>query len=126
MDLAIFTGRVTEEDLKRAHPEEYERLVQTGGLSVVAAELKTVSPDALEVVSEYAPDALPQLAYAVMQLPTLFLGTLFEHVHRYPFQPLFRNSVCHAVLASLWIQTWSCLSTSMVRVGAMPADVSSL
>jgi glycosyltransferase involved in cell wall biosynthesis len=29
--------------------------------SVVAAELKTVSPDALEVVSEYAPDALPKL-----------------------------------------------------------------
>jgi cytochrome b subunit of formate dehydrogenase len=32
MDLVIFTGRVTEEELKHRHPEEYRKLVETGGL----------------------------------------------------------------------------------------------
>jgi cytochrome b subunit of formate dehydrogenase len=32
MDLVIFTGRETEEDLKQKHPEEYQRLLETGGL----------------------------------------------------------------------------------------------
>ena len=38
MDITIFTGRLTEEELKRIHPEEYERLVKTGGLEAIAAE----------------------------------------------------------------------------------------
>jgi hypothetical protein len=38
MDLTIFTGRLSEEELKHMHPEEYERLVQTGGLKALAAE----------------------------------------------------------------------------------------
>jgi cytochrome b subunit of formate dehydrogenase len=38
MDLTIFTGRLTEEELKRLHPEEYERLVKSGGLQAIAAE----------------------------------------------------------------------------------------
>jgi cytochrome b subunit of formate dehydrogenase len=32
MDLVIFTGRQTEEELKRRHPDEYQRLVETGEL----------------------------------------------------------------------------------------------
>jgi cytochrome b subunit of formate dehydrogenase len=38
MDITIFTGRLSEEDLKRMHPEEYERLVNSGGLKAIAAE----------------------------------------------------------------------------------------
>ena len=38
MDLTIFTGRLSEEELKSMHPEEYERLVATGGLKAIAAE----------------------------------------------------------------------------------------
>jgi hypothetical protein len=38
MDLTIFTGRLSEEELKRLHPEEYERLVKSGGLQAIAAE----------------------------------------------------------------------------------------
>jgi cytochrome b subunit of formate dehydrogenase len=38
MDLTIFTGRLSEEDLKRTHPEEYERLVNSGELEAIAAE----------------------------------------------------------------------------------------
>jgi cytochrome b subunit of formate dehydrogenase len=38
MDLTIFTGRLSEEELKRMHPEEYERLVASGGLNAIAAE----------------------------------------------------------------------------------------
>jgi len=38
MDLTIFTGRLTEEEMKHLHPEEYERLVQTGGLKTLAAD----------------------------------------------------------------------------------------
>ena len=32
MDLVIFNGRMSEEELKRRHPKEYERLVETGEL----------------------------------------------------------------------------------------------
>ncbi len=32
MDLVIFTGRISEEELKERHPEEYRQLVATGGL----------------------------------------------------------------------------------------------
>jgi len=32
MDMVIFTGRQTEEELKHKHPEEYKRLVANGGL----------------------------------------------------------------------------------------------
>jgi cytochrome b subunit of formate dehydrogenase len=32
MDLVIFTGRLTEEELKEKHPAEYQRLVETGRL----------------------------------------------------------------------------------------------
>ena len=38
MDLTIFTGRLTEEELMHTHPAEYERLVQTGALNALAAE----------------------------------------------------------------------------------------
>ena len=38
MDLTIFTGRLSEEELKRVHPEEYDRLVKGGGLQAIAAE----------------------------------------------------------------------------------------
>ena len=38
MDLTIFTGRLTEEELKEKHPEEYERLVGKGQLSQYKAE----------------------------------------------------------------------------------------
>jgi cytochrome b subunit of formate dehydrogenase len=38
MDLTIFTGRLTEEELQRLHPEEYERLAASGGLKAIAAE----------------------------------------------------------------------------------------
>jgi cytochrome b subunit of formate dehydrogenase len=38
MDLTIFTGRLSEEELKRMHPEEYDRLAETGGLKAIAAE----------------------------------------------------------------------------------------
>jgi hypothetical protein len=38
MDLTIFTGRLSEEELKRMHPEEYDRLVKNGGLQAIAAE----------------------------------------------------------------------------------------
>ena len=38
MDLTIFTGRLSEEELKHLHPEEYQRLVGSGGLNAIAAE----------------------------------------------------------------------------------------
>jgi cytochrome b subunit of formate dehydrogenase len=38
MDLTIFTGRLSEEDLKNMHPVEYERLEKSGGLEAIAAE----------------------------------------------------------------------------------------
>jgi len=38
MDLTIFTGRLSEEELKRMHPEEYRRLAASGGLNTVAAD----------------------------------------------------------------------------------------
>jgi len=38
MDLTIFTGRLSEEELKRLHPVEYDRLVKSGGLPSIAAE----------------------------------------------------------------------------------------
>ncbi len=37
MDLVIFTGRQTENELKERHPEEYQRLVQEGRLGRLAA-----------------------------------------------------------------------------------------
>jgi len=38
MDLTIFTGRLSEEELKRMHPEEYERLAGSGGLTAIESE----------------------------------------------------------------------------------------
>jgi cytochrome b subunit of formate dehydrogenase len=38
MDLTIFTGRLSEEELKHMHPEEYERLANSGELKAIAAE----------------------------------------------------------------------------------------
>jgi cytochrome b subunit of formate dehydrogenase len=38
MDLVIFTGRQTEEELKRRHPEEYRKLVETGELEKLRVE----------------------------------------------------------------------------------------
>jgi hypothetical protein len=37
MDPVIFTGRVSEDDLRHEHPDEYERLRQEGGLARIAA-----------------------------------------------------------------------------------------
>lgn len=38
MDLVIFNGRQSEEELKRRHPEEYKRLVETGELEKLRME----------------------------------------------------------------------------------------
>lgn len=38
MDLVIFTGRLTEEELKEKHPEEYRRLVERGELEKLRVE----------------------------------------------------------------------------------------
>lgn len=38
MDLTIFTGRLSEEELQRMHPEEYARLVNSGGLQAIATD----------------------------------------------------------------------------------------
>jgi cytochrome b subunit of formate dehydrogenase len=38
MDLVIFTGRLTEEQLKTMHPEEYDRLVNHGELDAIATQ----------------------------------------------------------------------------------------
>lgn len=35
MDLTIFTGRLSEEEMKHTHPEEYDRLVESGGLKAL-------------------------------------------------------------------------------------------
>ncbi len=40
MDLTIFTGRLTEEELKEKHPEEYQRLLASGELD----KYRTVPP----------------------------------------------------------------------------------
>ncbi|MGD1070830.1 MAG: hypothetical protein ABSB15_11875 [Bryobacteraceae bacterium] len=37
LDLTIFTGRVGEDEMKRLHPEEYDRLAASGELSAIAA-----------------------------------------------------------------------------------------
>jgi cytochrome b subunit of formate dehydrogenase len=38
MDLVIFTGRMTEEELKEKHPEEYRQLVENGQLEKLRVE----------------------------------------------------------------------------------------
>jgi cytochrome b subunit of formate dehydrogenase len=38
MDLVIFNGRLTEEELQHKHPEEYKRLVETGELEKLRVE----------------------------------------------------------------------------------------
>jgi hypothetical protein len=38
MDLVIFTGRVSDEELRTERPDEYERLVQEGRLAALRAE----------------------------------------------------------------------------------------
>ena len=38
MDLVIFNGRMSEEELKHRHPKEYERLVETGELEKLRVE----------------------------------------------------------------------------------------
>lgn len=38
MDLTIFTGRLDDEEFKRLHPEEYQRLTASGGLDALAAD----------------------------------------------------------------------------------------
>jgi hypothetical protein len=42
-------------------------------------------------------DALPKLAYGIVELPPLVGCALFQHI--------YGNTFCHAVLASFWIQT---------------------
>src|ERR1700760_248531 len=54
-------------------------------------------------------DRLLQFGHGVMELAALIRSA--------PFQFVYRNSAIHAVLASFWIQAWSCFRTSMVRVG---------
>jgi hypothetical protein len=41
VDAVIFTGSMPEEELKEQRPEEYERLVRTGGLE----SLRVPAPD---------------------------------------------------------------------------------
>lgn len=48
MDLVIFTGRETEEEFKRKHPAEYERLLMEGNLQSQRAE---APPDWLKNIS---------------------------------------------------------------------------
>ena len=38
MDLVIFTGRVSEDELREERPLEYERLIEAGGLSAIATD----------------------------------------------------------------------------------------
>jgi len=38
LDLVIFTGRVSEEDLREEHPQEYERLLREGGLAAIETD----------------------------------------------------------------------------------------
>src|SRR6476646_5844912 len=57
-------------------------------------------------------DALSQLLNGVMQLAALIGGPFFQYI--------YGNSLGHAVLASFWIQVWSCFNTLRVRVGASP------
>jgi cytochrome b subunit of formate dehydrogenase len=38
MDLVIFTGRVSEEELREERPVEYERLAREGGLATIATD----------------------------------------------------------------------------------------
>ena len=38
MDLVIFTGRQSEEELKHRHPEEYKQLVERGELEKLRVE----------------------------------------------------------------------------------------
>src|SRR6266853_208012 len=57
-------------------------------------------------------DALTQFHNGVVQLAALIGGPFFQYV--------YGNSLSHAVLASFWIQVWSCFSTLRVRVGVSP------
>src|SRR6476469_7688246 len=54
--------------------------------------------------------AFTQLLHGVVQLPAFVRRAFLQYV--------YGNSFSHAVLASFWIQTWSCCSTLSVRVGA--------
>ena len=38
MDLVIFTGRQTEEEFQRRHPEEYRQLIERGELDQLRVE----------------------------------------------------------------------------------------
>jgi hypothetical protein len=38
MDLVIFNGRVSEEELRHRHPEEYKRLVESGELEKIRVQ----------------------------------------------------------------------------------------
>ena len=63
-------------------------------------------------------DALTQLLHGIVQLAALIGGAFFQYV--------YGNSLSHAVLASFWIQGWSCFSTLRVRVGISPVALISL
>src|SRR5215467_6909080 len=61
---------------------------------------------------------LPELGHGIVKMPPLFCGPLFQQING--------KIGGHIVLPSFRIQTWSCLSTSIVRLGARPTEVSSL
>ena len=63
-------------------------------------------------------DALTQFLNGVVQLAALICGLFFQYI--------YRNSLSHAVLASFWIQVWSCFNTLRVRVGASPVALISV
>src|SRR6185312_7783511 len=63
-------------------------------------------------------DGCAQIYHCAMEMAALVSGAFFEHI--------YRDSLSHTVLTSFWSQTWSCLSTFRVRVGAMPTARSSL
>src|SRR5207302_544630 len=62
--------------------------------------------------------------------PAFYLGDVVVELlalrGRVGFQHVQRHHVRHTDLASVCSQTWSCLSTSSVRLGATPALLSSL
>ena len=61
---------------------------------------------------------LTKLGHGIVKIAPLLCSPFFQQINR-----KIRG---HTVLPSFRIQTWSCFSTSMVRLGARPTEVNSL